>query len=258
MSGQFRICAWLFAGLAAIVVSGATAWGKPPEVKYFFPAGAQIGSEVTLAVTGEFADWPVEAVSEPAGLEFTAEEEKGKLRLRVPSEALPGTYLVRLTSAAGVSNWKPVVIGRRPEIEEVEPNNTIEASQTLESSSLVINGKLAEPQDVDTFSVALNQGETLVASLLGNEILASPMDAVLQICDERGFVLQQNDDARGLDPQLVFVAPREGRYHHPSVRVSGRAKFEHRFFVECGLHLSIDPVHGTVRRPCASTRGHSE
>jgi hypothetical protein len=119
---------------------------------------------------------------------------------------------VRLTSPQGVSSWKPLVIGRHPEINEVEPNNTIETAQALEGTSFVVNGSLAERQDVDIFSVELAAGETLIASLLGNEILGSPMDAVLQVCDERGFVLQQNDDERGLDPQLVFAAPRDGRF----------------------------------------------
>jgi hypothetical protein len=198
--------------LATLLATSAPVWGKPPEVKYFFPAGAPIGSETTLTVTGEFPDWPVEGVSEPAGLEFTAGEEKGKLQVRVPDDIAPGTYLVRLTSPQGVSSWKPIVIGRHPEVSEVEPNNTIDTAQALEGNSFVVNGSLAERQDVDIFSIELEAGETLVASLLGNEVLGSPMDAVLQVCDERGFVLQQNDDERGLDPQLVFAAPREGRY----------------------------------------------
>jgi hypothetical protein len=188
-------------------------WGKPPAIKHFFPAGVQVGSETTLEVAGDFADWPVEGVSQPLGLELTAGEEKGKLTVRVPDEAIPGTYLVRLTSAAGVSSWKPLIVSRRLEVMEVEPNDATSSAQLLESSSVVVNGKLANRSDVDVFSVSLKAGEHLVASLLGNEILGSPMDAVIQICDERGFVLRQNDDERGLDPQLVFTAPRDGAYH---------------------------------------------
>jgi hypothetical protein len=74
----------LSAAFAVFLVTSLSVWGKPPEVKYFFPAGAQIGSEVTLTVTGDFSDWPVEGVSEPAGLEFTAAEEKGKLQVTSP------------------------------------------------------------------------------------------------------------------------------------------------------------------------------
>jgi hypothetical protein len=38
------------------------------------------------------------------------------------------------------------------------------------------------------------------------------MDAVLQICSRDGFVLVQNEDARGLDPLLVFDAPSDGTF----------------------------------------------
>ncbi len=60
--------------------------------------------------------------------------------------------------------------------------------------------------------MALRAGQTLVASVAAHGTLGSPMDAVLQICSSDGFVLRQNDDFHGLDPQLVFDAPRDGKY----------------------------------------------
>jgi hypothetical protein len=38
------------------------------------------------------------------------------------------------------------------------------------------------------------------------------MDAVLQVCREDGSVLEQNDDARGIDPQIAFEVPADGKY----------------------------------------------
>jgi hypothetical protein len=203
----------VIAGSLILFALAAPSWAKPPTVHRFFPAGAPIGSETELEVAGDFDDWPVEGVSQPPGLELTAGEEKGNLTVNIPEDAEPGIYLVRLTSAAGVSAWKPFVVGRRPEVLEVEPNNSLATAQQLEGSSVVVNGKLAGGQDVDIFSVRLEAGETLVVSVLANEVLGSPMDSVVQVCDERGFVLEQNDDERGLDSQLVFTAPTEGDYY---------------------------------------------
>jgi hypothetical protein len=79
---------------------------------------------------------------------------------------------------------------------------------------------------VDGFALALQKGQTLVASLTANQVLGSPMDAVLQIVSPDGFVLAQNHDHRGLDPQIVFTAPADGSYRvrlfaFPAVADSG-------------------------------------
>jgi hypothetical protein len=38
------------------------------------------------------------------------------------------------------------------------------------------------------------------------------MDAILQVVSADGFVLDENHDFRGLDPQLAFTAPKDGTY----------------------------------------------
>jgi hypothetical protein len=45
-----------------------------------------------------------------------------------------------------------------------------------------------------------------------NRVLGSPMDAVLQVVSAAGFVLAQNNDDHGLDPQIVFIAPADGTF----------------------------------------------
>ena len=58
----------------------------------------------------------------------------------------------------------------------------------------------------------LKKGQTLVASLEAHHTLRSPMDAVLQIVSADGFVLEENNDWRGLDPQIAYAAPKDGLY----------------------------------------------
>jgi hypothetical protein len=96
-----------------------------------------------------------------------------------------------------------------PEIREKEPNgNPGEGAQV--ALPAVINGQLKESADVDIFLVDLADGETLSLLLVANNILGVAMDAIIQVCDSRGFVLAQNDDERGLDPQLAYTAKRTG------------------------------------------------
>jgi hypothetical protein len=108
---------------------------------------------------------------------------------------------------------------------------------------------------VDTFAVKLTKGQTLVASLEANRTLKSPMDGVLQILSADAFVLDQNDDYHGFDPQITFTAPRDGTYlarvfafpskADASVRFSGKEDYVYRLtlttkpFVEYVYPLSV-------------------
>jgi hypothetical protein len=91
---------------------------------------------------------------------------------------------------------------------------------------------------VDLFAVPLRAGQTLVAALEARDTLRSPMDGVLQVLSPEGFVLDQNDDHRGMDPLLAFRVPKDGTYlvrtfafpekPDASVRFSGGDRFIYR------------------------------
>jgi hypothetical protein len=112
----------------------------------------------------------------------------------------------------GASALRPFFIGTLPEVMEQEPNDDAKKPQQLPSSSVVVNGRLAKAGDVDCFAVSLHKGETLVASLEANRVLGSPMDGVLQLLSADGFVLEENNDDHGLDPQLTFTVPKDGSH----------------------------------------------
>src|SRR5262249_12105321 len=84
--------------------------------------------------------------------------------------------------------------------------------QTLDSLPVSLNGRLDKSGDVDSFAVALEAGQTIVASLQAYT-LASPMDAVLRLVDSRGVQVALNDDdGRTPDPRLVWTAKSAGAY----------------------------------------------
>jgi hypothetical protein len=179
---------------------------------------------VTVTAAGDFSNWPLNVWADRTGLTATCEKDKGKLSIHVAQDAVPGIYWLRLFGSDGASTLKAFIVGTLPEIAESEPNDAPDKPQSVEPR-IVVNGKLAKGGDVDGYRVELKQGQTLVASLQANSVLGSPMDAVLQVCDlvERpygpqesrsveAYTIAQNHDAVGLDPQLVFQAPRDGQY----------------------------------------------
>ena len=198
--------------VALTMLVPATSLAAVPSITRIFPAGAAAGTSVDIELAGELAPWPVELISYPEGLVFEPQADTGKVRVTVPAEAPAGVYLVRARNAEGFSPWRPFVVGRRAEIVESERNTDTDSAEELTGTSLVINGRLSGRQDVDCFAINLTAGQTLVVSALANEVLGSPMDMTIQICDQHGFVLHQVDDERNLDPQLVFLVPRDGRY----------------------------------------------
>ena len=97
---------------------------------------------------------------------------------------------------------------------------------------------------MDCFAVKLTGGQTLVASLLANRVLASPMDGVMQVVSADGFVLAENNDYHDLDPQIVFAAPTDGIYvvrlfafplvPDSSIRFAGADTFIYRLTLTTG------------------------
>jgi len=195
-----------------------------PKVTSFFPAGVQRGQKITVTASGEFPQWPVQVWSDNAGLKISADKVKGNLQIEVAGDAMPGVAWLRMYDADGAAALRPFVIGLLPEVNEQETNDLPGKPQSVEPK-VVINGRLAKPGDVDGYSIVLKAGQTLVASLQANTLLGSPMDAAMQVCEllerrtvsdappqQEAFVLAQNHDAIGLDPQLAFTAPHAGTY----------------------------------------------
>ena len=116
-------------------------------------------------------------------------------------------YHFRLFDGEGATKVIPLIVGAVPEFREKEPNGKPGEGNKI-ALPAVINGQLKESADVDIFLVDLAEGETLSLLFVANNILGVAMDAIIQVCDSRGFVLAQNDDERGLDPQLSYTAKR--------------------------------------------------
>jgi hypothetical protein len=157
-------------------------------------------------------DHPLFAWSSRDDVRVKFTKQTGKLDVTVSPDSVPGICWIRVYNAEGVSAQRPFVIGTLPDVREQEPNNELSKAQLVETLPAVVNGVLSSGREVDTFAVALKTGQTFVASMTAHETLGSPMDAVLQIVSPEGFVLEQNNDHAGLDPQIAFVAPADGIY----------------------------------------------
>jgi hypothetical protein len=243
--------------LVAGLLGPARSSAKPPTLTGLFPPGAGRSQAVAVDASGTFEHWPVKAWIEGRGVEIRAEKEKGKLTAVVAADAAPGLRWIRLYDAEGATAPRPFVVGVLPEAIEVEPNDEPSTAQRLAVSSTTVNGRLARPGDVDGFAVTLTRDQSLVASLEAERHLGSPMDAVLQVASQDGFVLAQNDDDVGRDPRIVFEAPSTGTYivrlfafpakPDSSIRFAGGGDYVYRLtlttggFIDYAFPLAVGP-----------------
>jgi len=236
---------WLYL-IIVVVTFENPSWAVPPVVNYVFPAGGQIGATVLADLNGTFPDWPPKIIVYSPDIKFEF-KEKNKVSIKVDPKASPGPKLFRFFNKDGTSAPKAFWVGTIPEIEEIEPNNSYLKPQSIGTGPVLINGKLGIAGDTDSFSVDAKKGQTIVAHLMGNHGLESPMDAAMQILSPDGFILAENHDRVGLDPFIAFVAPNDGAYRvrvfaFPStpdttIRFSGADTYIYRLTITKGPYV---------------------
>ncbi len=184
-----------------------------PEVKALIPSGVQRGQTVTVKVLGKAGTAPVQAWCDREQVTLTVNEKGDELTVTAAPETPPRLCWIRLHNAEGASAIRPFCVGLLPEVNEEEPNNSVPQAMTVDAAGVTINGVLHKNGEVDVFAVTLEAGQTLVASVESARTLASPADCVLQVLSPQGFVLEQNDDDHGIDPQVVFPVSAGGMYY---------------------------------------------
>ncbi len=241
------ICCLCLLGCAAPV------WADAPELKALSPAGVQSGGSVTASIIGKAGTAPVQAWCDRDDVSLQVSEKGDELTVAASPDAAPGLCWIRLYNSEGASTLRPFFIGVLPEATETEPNNATTEAQPLDAAGVTLNGVLHQGGEVDTFSVELQAGQTLVASLESAYTLGSPMDGVLQLLSADGFVIRQNDDDHGIDPQIDFTAPADGRYFvrvfafprdpNSSIQFAGGNEYIYRLTITTGPFVDhIEPL----------------
>lgn len=205
-----------FIGLYQIVlVLMMCGWTNPvfakPTLTEILPRSVTIGQTTPVTLNGNFPQWPVRAWVDRPGLQVRF-GEKGKANIVVEPDAIPGIFLVRVLDDNGASGIIPLVVDRLANQLEKEPNDSFKADANAVDVAANVSGVLGKSGDVDCFRIECTKGTTLYARVRANPLFSTVIDPVVQICDERGFVIDQNDDKRGIDPELAVEIKSDGVY----------------------------------------------
>ncbi len=195
----------------------------PPELTRIEPPGCQRGSESLVTIKGKWQKWPPQFWVDVPGVQIVAQEKEGTVKVIVPPETPPVPMRVRIFDPVGTKDYEGASAVRYffldalPVVSDQEPNDDWLKPQAI-ANRQVVYGVLNKRNDVDGYRITLQSGQRVFLNVDASRWLGSPLDACLQVVGARGVVVAQNLDARELDPQLEFVAPRDGDY---VVRVFG-------------------------------------
>jgi hypothetical protein len=251
------------AALAGLVLGSAAVAQPPPNamplprITSAFPPGAQAGTSVEVTVSGTDLDdaaellfshpkITAEVVAPPEKPDPKAKEKKKsggrrrgggtpatvKFRVTVPADVPVGQYDLRVVGRFGVSNPRAFVVGDRPEVEELEPNDdalppdptaaavaggpmllptkNAPRAQRVELGSTV-NGVIGSPTDVDYVVFAGKAGQRVLISCLTTSI-DSRARPLVELYDPAGRRVGQNRNYRDGDALLDATLPADGDY----------------------------------------------
>ena len=198
----------LSALLLLLITSPATAQ-LAPVLNTVFPCGGQIGTAFEVSVAGSHLESVQTLQSNVPGFgcEFLA---PNRFRVTVPSTTMPGQYDVWAVGENGLSSPRTFLIGRHPELLDVEPNDAEAAAMSVPLDT-VVNGQLDKPADVDQYRIQATMGQRVIIECSAERI-DSRLRAVLEVFDDHGRRIAVNRGYVGIDPLIDFVAPADGSY----------------------------------------------
>lgn len=183
--------------------------GEVPYPTFVFPPGGQRGQKVAIEFAGPHI---------PQGT---------RQDFAVPGQGASPWLTILFNSPLTDGRELPFVRGEFPELIEKEPNN--EAAQAMPlAMPVTVNARFDKPGDADWYRIALKKGRGVVLQTTAQRHLRSPVDTLVEIFDEAGKKLAEDDDGplfagqcahdfKSGDSWLLFEAPKDGSY---LVRVS--------------------------------------
>ena len=226
--------------LSPLTASAAEA----PKIDRLYPAGGQQGTSVNVELGGKPGEDDLQSWSSHGQLQIAIADDRKFATITIPEESHPGVHWLRFYNSSGISNPKPFFVGHIAEMVEEESNDHPDQADPISDPAVTINGVLSQVGDVDVYRIQVPAGRTLVASMQAGRELGSPMDSVLQLLDDHGTVVAQNDDDHGVDPQIAYKSTEDTTFYvrtfafpaspNRTVKLAGAANYVYRLTVTHG------------------------
>lgn len=133
-----------------------------------------------------------------------------KMILRLEPNARLGQQELRTSSTIGLSNPFQFIVSDLPEVMESEPNSSLTHANEV-TLPAGISGRIQNAKDYDAFKFHVEKDQRWIFEVTAQR-LGSPLDALLTLMDDRGDVLQKNDDSNSADARIDQTFSAAGDY----------------------------------------------
>lgn len=201
----------VYVTISLVLIGSICQAEEPPQITRLEPNSVLAGQVMDVRIVGQFKTWPVQVWSGSPHVTWSCKPESGVFQVAVDSSANLKEVWFRLFNSAGATPPRRLLIGTQQPILEKEPNDRLSQANDINLDGEV-TAVLEKNVDVDCFRVHLSEGDHFSA-VVDSHRYGSPVDANLQLLDEKGFVIAESIDHFGLDPAISATVTRTGGYH---------------------------------------------
>ncbi|MFN9537653.1 MAG: PPC domain-containing protein [Planctomycetota bacterium] len=190
-----------------------------PRLNLILPRGVQRGTEQKLRFMGERINETQEVLLYDSGIAVVKIEPVDAntidVTVNVAAECRLGEHVVQVRTLRGISEFRSVYVGALPQIDELEPNTTLDAPQAI-SGNVTIQGTVTN-EDVDYFVLEAKAGERISVEVEAVRLgcpLGTIFDPFVAVLNAERFELAVCDDSSlfNQDGFVSVVAPTDGKY----------------------------------------------
>lgn len=190
-----------------------------PRLSIILPRGGQRGIEQKFRFVGERINETQEVLFYDQGITVVKIEpvdgNNVDITLNIAADCRLGEHVVQLRTLRGLSDFRSLYVGALPQVDEVEPNTSLDAPQVI-SNNVVVQGAVTN-EDVDYFVVEAKAGERISVEVEAVRLgcpLGILFDPFVAILNSERFELAVCDDSALFkqDGFVSVVAPSDGKY----------------------------------------------
>lgn len=182
-----------------------------PRLLTTMPMGARAGSEVEIAITGEYIEdahelfFSVPGITAAPKLDANGQPETNRFVVNIAADAPAGLHEARLMTRLGVSSSRIFSVGTLPEAIRQNANTSLDTAMELELNSIC--NAVMTSRAVDHYAFEARKGQRVVVDCAARGI-DSKLNPVLIVADDQGRDLLVERRGGTLD----FTASKDGRY----------------------------------------------
>ena len=247
-----KLAVRVFAGIAWFALAGS-AFAQSvilptPRLLTTMPMGAQVGTTVEVAITGENLEDVTELqfstpkLTAKPKLGSDGKPEANKFLVTAAADAPVGVHDARFVSRLGVSSARAFTVSKLAEVTRAKPNASLETALELKLNSVCNATMTARAVDFYSFTGAKGQRVAIECATAGVDSKLTP---VLIVADGEGRDLVVNRTSGLLD----FTPPADGKYFVKvhSLTFKGGAEHFYRLALQDVAAGAPVPRHATTR-----------